>query len=32
MMEAFFFDGDGRHRILAAQELQKMGYEITIPA
>lgn len=29
---SFFFDGDGRHRILAAQELQKIGYEITIPA
>lgn len=29
---SYFFDGDGRHRILAAQELQKMGYEINIPA
>ena len=28
----YFFAGDGRHRILAAQELQKMGYNITIPA
>lgn len=28
----YFFEGQGRHRILAAQELQKMGYNITIPA
>ncbi len=29
---SYIFDGSGRHRILAAQELQKMGYGITIPA